>query len=257
MGSHRSRFAPTIAVLALLSSCAQEQAAEAVATFEWETMGDPDPTILHGENRYYQIVEIAENGKLRLDANEIPNAERQLALTKLESDGIYQLWIRPETDTRFIDVVSQMSFIEQKFRPEMPPSAKLDFKGFEQYRQLLTGSSGVLFGIVANKEFDGPIADTELGVLVRHSKADGTCRAYLGSEIVSSDLLREKGFHAIDTLVQENGGIEAVLNDPDWFDGVIARLRADKDTPWRCVAAAFFGISASGWPKVRFEVMES
>ena len=40
------------------------------------------------------------------------------------------------------------------------------------------------------------------------------------------------------------------MADPDLIPQV--HIRADKDTPWRCVAGAIYNIQAAGYPTVGF-----
>ena len=50
--------------------------------------------------------------------------------------------------------------------------------------------------------------------------------------------------------MQRAGGIEALVNDPEAIPQV--HIRADVNTPWRCVAGAIYNVQAAGYPTVGF-----
>ena len=57
-------------------------------------------------------------------------------------------------------------------------------------------------------------------------------------------------FKRLDTIVQRAGGAEAMMENPDLIPQV--HIRADVNTPWRCVAGAIYNIQAAGYPTVGF-----
>ena len=79
----------------------------------------------------------------------------------------------------------------------------------------------------------------------------GDCRVYFNNITpVNSEELRERAFERLDAIVQRAGGVEVIMNDPELIPQV--HIRADVETPWRCVAGAIYNIQAAGYPTVGF-----
>jgi biopolymer transport protein ExbD len=79
----------------------------------------------------------------------------------------------------------------------------------------------------------------------------GECRVYFNNTTpVDSTELYDQAFNRLDAIVKRAGGPEAMLADPDLIPQV--HIRADVDTPWRCVAGAIYNIQAAGYPTVGF-----
>ena len=80
---------------------------------------------------------------------------------------------------------------------------------------------------------------------------NGECRVYFNNTtLVDSTELRDEAFNRLDAIVQRAGGVEALLADPELIPEV--HIRADVNTPWRCVAGAIYNIQAAGYPTVGF-----
>ena len=79
----------------------------------------------------------------------------------------------------------------------------------------------------------------------------GECRVYFNNTTpVDSTELYDQAFNRLDAIVTRAGGPEAMLADPELIPQV--HIRADVDTPWRCVAGAIYNIQAAGYPTVGF-----
>ena len=79
----------------------------------------------------------------------------------------------------------------------------------------------------------------------------GECRVYFNNTTpVDSTELYDQAFNRLDAIVKRAGGPEAMMADPDLIPQV--HIRADVDTPWRCVAGAIYNIQAAGYPTVGF-----
>jgi biopolymer transport protein ExbD len=79
----------------------------------------------------------------------------------------------------------------------------------------------------------------------------GECRVYFNNTFpVDSTELYDQAFNRLDAIVQRAGGPEALMADPDLIPQV--HIRADVDTPWRCVAGAIYNVQAAGYPTVGF-----
>ena len=74
---------------------------------------------------------------------------------------------------------------------------------------------------------------------------NGECRVFFNNITpVTNDELYDRAFARLDAIVQRAGGIEALIADPEQIPQV--HIRADVNTPWRCVAGAIYNIQAAG-----------
>lgn len=80
----------------------------------------------------------------------------------------------------------------------------------------------------------------------------GECRVYFNNITpVSSEELYDQAFQRLDAIVNNYpGGAAAIVNDPEAIPQV--HIRADVNTPWRCVAGTIYNIQAAGYPTVGF-----
>jgi biopolymer transport protein ExbD len=79
----------------------------------------------------------------------------------------------------------------------------------------------------------------------------GECRVYFNNITpVSSEELYDKAFNRLDAIVQQAGGVEAIMADPEKIPQV--HIRADVNAPWRCVAGTIYNVQAAGYPTVGF-----
>ena len=80
---------------------------------------------------------------------------------------------------------------------------------------------------------------------------DGECRVFINNTTpVTNEELYDQAFARLDAIVQRAGGIEALIADPEQIPQV--HIRADVNTPWRCVAGAIYNVQAAGYPTVGF-----
>ena len=80
---------------------------------------------------------------------------------------------------------------------------------------------------------------------------EGECRVYFNNTTpVDSQELYDQAFERLDAIVRRAGGPEQLMANPDLIPQV--HIRADVNTPWRCVAGAIFNIQAAGYPTVGF-----
>ncbi len=80
---------------------------------------------------------------------------------------------------------------------------------------------------------------------------NGQCRVYFNNTTpVDSTELYDQAWNRLDAIVQRAGGAEAMMADPDLIPQVL--IRADVNTPWRCVAGAISNVQAAGYPTVGF-----
>ena len=83
------------------------------------------------------------------------------------------------------------------------------------------------------------------------SSRNGECRVYFNNTTpVDSTELYDQAFNRLDAIVKRAGGAEAMMANPDQIPQVL--IRADVNTPWRCVAGAIYNVQAAGYPTVGF-----
>ena len=80
---------------------------------------------------------------------------------------------------------------------------------------------------------------------------NGECRVYFNNTTpVDSTELRDQAFNRLDMIVRRAGGPEAMMANPEMIPQVL--IRADVNTPWRCVAGTISNIQNAGYPTVGF-----
>jgi biopolymer transport protein ExbD len=80
---------------------------------------------------------------------------------------------------------------------------------------------------------------------------NGECRVYFNNLTpVDSQELYDQAFNRLDAIVQREGGIEAIIQDPEKIPQV--HIRGDVNAPWRCVAGAIYNVQAAGYPTIGF-----
>jgi biopolymer transport protein ExbD len=83
------------------------------------------------------------------------------------------------------------------------------------------------------------------------SSRNGECRVYFNNTTpVDSEELYDQAFNRLDQIVTRAGGPEAMMANPELIPQV--HIRADVNTPWRCVAGAIYNVQAAGYPTVGF-----
>ena len=80
---------------------------------------------------------------------------------------------------------------------------------------------------------------------------NGECRVFINNTTpVTNEELYDQAFERLDAIVRRAGGVEAIMADPELIPQV--HIRADVNTPWRCVAGAIYNIQAASYPTVGF-----
>jgi len=80
---------------------------------------------------------------------------------------------------------------------------------------------------------------------------NGECRIYFNNIApVTSEDLYKQAFERLDAIVKREGGVEAIMQDPEKIPQV--HIRGDVNAPWRCVAGAIYNVQAAGYPTVGF-----
>ena len=80
---------------------------------------------------------------------------------------------------------------------------------------------------------------------------NGECRVYFNNVTpVDSQELYDRAFERLDNIVQREGGVEAIMADPEKIPQVF--IRGDVNAPWRCIAGTIYNVQAAGYPTVGF-----
>ena len=79
----------------------------------------------------------------------------------------------------------------------------------------------------------------------------GECRVFINTTtLVDSSELYEQAFERLDAIVQREGGVDMIMQNPELIPQV--HIRGDVEAPWRCVAGTIFNVQAAGYPTVGF-----
>ncbi len=79
----------------------------------------------------------------------------------------------------------------------------------------------------------------------------GECRVYFNNLTpVTSQELYDQAFNRLDAIVRREGGIEAIMQNPEKIPQV--HVRGDVNAPWKCVAGTIFNVQSAGYPTVGF-----
>ncbi len=79
----------------------------------------------------------------------------------------------------------------------------------------------------------------------------GECRVYFNNITpVNSQELYDQAFNRLDAIVRREGGIEAIMQNPEKIPQV--HVRGDVNAPWKCVAGTIFNVQSAGYPTVGF-----
>ena len=79
----------------------------------------------------------------------------------------------------------------------------------------------------------------------------GQCRVYFNNVTpVDSQELYDQAFKRLDAIVKREGGAAEIMKDPEKIPQVV--IRADVNTPWRCIAGTIYNVQAASYPTVGF-----
>ncbi|WP_206436034.1 ExbD/TolR family protein [Altericroceibacterium xinjiangense] len=79
----------------------------------------------------------------------------------------------------------------------------------------------------------------------------GECRVYFNNVTpVDSQELYDRAFERLDNIVQAEGGVDAIMANPEKIPQVF--IRGDVNAPWRCIAGTIYNVQAAGYPTIGF-----
>jgi len=81
-----------------------------------------------------------------------------------------------------------------------------------------------------------------------NNAADGSCEVYWNMTRVNSDELLKRAVDKLKKDIEKAGGIANMTAE----DLPEAHIRADINTPWRCVGGTIYTMQLAGFPKVGF-----
>ena len=81
-----------------------------------------------------------------------------------------------------------------------------------------------------------------------NSAPDGSCQVYWNLTQVKSDELLKRAVAKLKSDIEKAGGIQNMTAE----DLPEAHIRADINTPWRCVGGTIYTMQLAGFPKVGF-----
>jgi len=97
-------------------------------------------------------------------------------------------------------------------------------------------------------DYEPTITKPENVNLTVRASPDGTCEVYWNLERMNSQQLLDRAVSTLETLVRNVGGAQNITeeNMPE------AHIRADIDTPYRCVGGAIFAMQRAGFARIGF-----
>ena len=97
-------------------------------------------------------------------------------------------------------------------------------------------------------DYEPTITKPENVNLTVRASPDGTCEVYWNLERMNSQQLLDRAVSTLETLVRNVGGAQNITeeNMPE------AHIRADIDTPYRCVGGAIFAMQRAGFALIGF-----
>ena len=101
---------------------------------------------------------------------------------------------------------------------------------------------------MANIAYQSTISKAENIVVAVRGETDNSCGVYIGPKRVKFNELQDL---ALGKLIAERDKLSAAdQKNPDKYPEV--HIRADKDTPYRCVGGVVFTMQRVGYPRVGF-----
>jgi biopolymer transport protein ExbD len=80
---------------------------------------------------------------------------------------------------------------------------------------------------------------------------NGECRIYMNNVTpMNSNEFREHAQKRLESIIKREGGLEQLIKDPEKVPQV--HIRADVNTPWRCVAGVIYNSQSVGYPTIGF-----
>jgi biopolymer transport protein ExbD len=97
-------------------------------------------------------------------------------------------------------------------------------------------------------EFEPTITKPENVNLTVKAGPNGTCEVYWGLTRYNSQQLLDRAVASLEALIVRVGGVQNITeeNMPE------AHIRADIDTPYRCVGGAIFTMQRAGYARIGF-----
>lgn len=191
--------------------------------------------------------EFALNGKV-LSAEEFTGylAEQQ------KKDAAY-LSIQIDEDAKVGDVIALVS----------PGADETDIYVAQTTGGNFSRAPVTLTDPVLKRNFVGRIGNYHLPLIAGYLAEEDKCVLLLGGggasilkgrnlDISELDQVARK---FLDRYVDHFGGSEAVADNPEVVSTLVARIQANADTPWRCVAAPMERVNKIGWPVLSYEVV--
>lgn len=196
---------------------------------------------------------INEFGEFELKGNVLSAEEMSSFLVEQESENPEFLSVRIDGKAKFGDVIALLSPIAEKAKVYV---AQKTGGVFSQPQVKRTDP-------VRERLFVGAIGNYDLPLVSAHLAQDDQCVVLLGgggSSILKgrpldSSELAQVSTKFLNRYVEHHGGTEAVADKPEVVSTLVARIQAQADTPWRCVAKPIERVTQVGWPVLQYELV--
>lgn len=209
------------------------------------------PDVGENEDGYadpFESFRITETGTMKFLGEHVPPSQIEAIASTLERNESGRISVIIDGKARFSDVL---------FRTfEISRSHKFEFAGLGEHRKFAFKKSTDQL-VDPLLKFQGTYEDSQLPMVIRHSGNGKNCAIALNGKMLGPEELYDRSFQRLDGIVEQNGGVESILENPDILNNIVVRAQVSEDTPWHCVAGAIYNVQAAGWPTVQFEMMRS
>ncbi len=196
----------------------------------------------------------------------VPIAAKEIAELRREwsDQGFPVLGVAVHPTTPHAQVVEQLSAIDEAIENSDSAGQVVDlgirfaFSDWDRRRYDAVGRERNLDAAAEfqEQEFVGGFDPYSLPVLVGYSERHRACVFKINGISLSSGELWDRAFTDLDNRIIGMRGVEPVLEETPEIERLVARIQVNANTPWPCVAAAAYQVSAAGWPFIRYEVLE-
>ena len=174
-------------------------------------------------------------------------------LADKRADDAQYLSVQIDGDARFGDVVARLVALGERSKVHVSQTTGGKFRR-EQV---------ALTDPIRKRRFVGSIGSYDLPLIAGYLAEDDKCVLLLGGGGASILAERPLDLSEVDQVsnkmleryVKHHGGAEAIADKPDVAKKFKARIQAQADTPWRCVAAPMERVVEAGWPVVQYELV--
>lgn len=196
---------------------------------------------------------INEAGEFELEGKTLPLEELASYLAEHKDSGTQYLAVQIDENAKVGEVIALLKPITEKAKVYV---ARTTGGNFRHAQVNLTDP-------IRKRLFVGPIGSYHLPLIAAQHAESDQCVLLLGGG--GGSILKERPLDVselvqvstkfLERYVEHHGGPDAVAKKPEVVSTLVARIQAQAETPWRCVAAPMDRVADIGWPVLQYEVV--